>query len=126
MIELLVVISIMVILITMGLTSFTTVQKKSRDSKRKADLRDYKNALEQYFSICGNVYPTPSTNHYGPIICFSPVTQGILENLPKDPKTGDNYYCPDPPSETCNSGGYTLCADLEASSDQQYCITSSQ
>jgi len=43
LIELLVVISILAILITMGLTSFASAQRKGRDAKRKSDIREIKN-----------------------------------------------------------------------------------
>src|SRR3990167_5250220 len=56
--ELLVVISIIAILISIGLTSFSTAQKKARDSKRKSDIKEVQNALEQYYSVCGSLYPT--------------------------------------------------------------------
>jgi len=126
LIELLVVISILAILITLGLTSFASAQKKSRDAKRKADLRDYKNALEQYYSVCGMVYPTPASDSYEPIICWSPTTIGMLDPLPYDPRSGDPYLCPTPVTDNCNEFGYVLCAQLESESPSEYCVYSSQ
>lgn len=126
LIELLVVISIIVILITMGLTTFSSAQKKGRDAKRKADLRDIKNAMEQYYTVCGLVYPVPDGNSFENIICWSPVTLGILEPVPTDPRTGNPYTCPDPVEETCNENNYQICTYLEGSFPSDYCITSSQ
>ncbi|OGG02705.1 hypothetical protein A2W14_07355 [Candidatus Gottesmanbacteria bacterium RBG_16_37_8] len=121
LIELLVVISIMAILITIGITSLASVQRKSRDAKRKSDLREIKIALEQYYSVCGFVYPTPVAEYYDPIVCWSPTTVGMLETMPTDPRTGGNYYC----GETCDEYGYYMCADMEAEATP-YCVRSSQ
>ena len=57
LVELLLVIIIMGILIVMGLTSFLSSQKKSRDIKRKQDLRQVALSLEAYYSDKGK-YPT--------------------------------------------------------------------
>lgn len=128
MIELLVVISIIILLITVGLTSFSATQKKGRDAKRKADLRDIKNALEQYYLSCGMVYPTlnPGDDFYPEISCDSPESGPviILPNMPLDPKTGTNYVCQDTAS-TCNDSDYVICTDLETNIEQ-YCISNSQ
>src|SRR3989344_7420787 len=107
LIELLVVISIIVILITMGMTSFATAQRKGRDAKRKADLRDMKNSLEQYYTVCGLLYPTliPGENYYSePINCPDPVNIDIMAELPKDPKSGWFYTCRD--SAECTESSY--------------------
>jgi prepilin-type N-terminal cleavage/methylation domain-containing protein len=73
LLELLVVISIIVILITLGLSSFATAQKKGRDAKRKSDIKEIQTALEQYYSACGYVYPTVpgGSNFYSSINCSS-------------------------------------------------------
>lgn len=124
MIELLVVISIIVLLITIGLTSFSTAQKKGRDAKRKSDLRDFKNALEQYYSACGLVYPTPGASIHTPVICTSP-SIAILPTIPSDPR-GTPYYCPTPVATKCSNSQFTVCTNLEGDSTSQYCVNSSQ
>ncbi|OGF98778.1 hypothetical protein A2153_00915 [Candidatus Gottesmanbacteria bacterium RBG_16_38_7b] len=128
LIELLVVISILAILITMGLTSLASVQKKGRDAKRKSDLREIKNALEQYYSVCGLVYPALNPDkYYDPIVCdVGGDTITILPTIPPDPKTGNYYYCPDWPADYCNSDKFTVCADLEAGSPSPYCVYNSR
>lgn|SRR3989338_2827337 len=125
LIELLVVISILAILITMGLTSFASAQRKGRDAKRKSDLREIKNAMEQYYTVCGFVYPTPidEGNNYDQIICWSPMTIGILETILNDPKTGSPYYCPN--LDECNESNFYICADMEAEASP-YCVRNSQ
>ena len=125
LIELLVVISIIVILITMGMTSFSTAQRKGRDAKRKADLREIKNALEQYYTICGLVYPTPAAEYYNPIICEFPV-QEILVNMPVDPRSASPYVCRNSDPGNCTEDRFEVCAELEGESPNEYCVGSSQ
>ena len=59
--ELLIVIAILGILVAMGLTSFMSAQKKSRDTKRKNDLRQITIAMEAYFNDKGT-YPASSSD----------------------------------------------------------------
>ena len=120
LIELLVVISIIVILITTGLTSFATAQRKGRDAKRKSDLRDIKNSLEQYYSVCGFVYPTSGATTYSPVICTSP-SIAILPTVPADPRSTP-YYCPTPVATNCSNSRFTLCTNLEGDTSATYCV----
>ncbi|MGB9883476.1 MAG: type II secretion system protein [Microgenomates group bacterium] len=125
LLELLVVIGIIAILVALGTTSYSTAQKKSRDAKRKSDLKAIQNALEQYYSICSYVYPTPAAGYVpSSIICNNPYTV-IMSSTPKDPKTGVSYKM------TQNtSGDYTICAPntppLETESVSSYCLTNQQ
>ncbi len=50
LIELLIVISIVGILSFVGVSSFIAAQRATRDARRKADLREVKIALEQYYA----------------------------------------------------------------------------
>lgn len=56
LIELLIVIAIFAVVLSIGLSSFISSQQKSRDSARKADLRNIALALETYFND-KNQYP---------------------------------------------------------------------
>ena len=60
LIELLVVISVIGILAGLSLSSFTGAQKQARDSQRRSDLNQYRNALETYASANNGRYPTTS------------------------------------------------------------------
>jgi prepilin-type N-terminal cleavage/methylation domain-containing protein len=105
LLELLVVIGIMAILIALGTTSYSTAQKKARDAKRKGDLKAIQNGLEQYYSICGYVYPTPASGNVpSSITCASPSTT-IMNIVPKDPKTGTDYLM----SATVAGSDYRIC-----------------
>ncbi|MBL7158912.1 type II secretion system protein [Candidatus Microgenomates bacterium] len=120
LLELLVVISILGILISLGAVSFTTAQKKGRDARRKADMKQIQTALEQCYSLQAS-YPTTDVPWNGDagnesLTCG---TQTIASVFPSDPKdigsyTGDyeykyNYY------DTAAGGGngYCVCALLE-------------
>ena len=56
MIEILVVVTIIGILITLGIRSYNATQVKARDVRRKADLHNMAKPLEAYFNDYG-VYP---------------------------------------------------------------------
>lgn len=106
LLELLVVIAIIAIIATVGLVSFSGTQKKARDTKRRGDLRTISNALEQYYSICGNVYPTPpagvATAIYTAITCPNPNT-AIMSTVPRDPNGTSSYTC-----TGCSGTAYTV------------------
>jgi len=122
LLELLVVISIIVILITMGLSSYSTAQKKGRDAKRKSDIKEIQGALEQYYSVCGYTYPVP-TGFYSSIICTTPgVSIAIMPTVYSDPRGITPYYC----DGTCNATNYTICAGLEAETTPAFCVSNQQ
>lgn len=56
-VELLIVIVVIGILATLVIVTFTGIQQKARDSKRKTDLSAIQAALESYYSS-NNTYPT--------------------------------------------------------------------
>ncbi len=125
LLELLVVIGIIVTLVGIGTVSFSAAQMKARNAKRKADLETLYKALEQYYSVCGFVYPDPKVNaegkkYYGKIICSSPSVT-ILETELTDPKTGEPYFC----SGICDESQYKVCAYLEPD-NKQICISNAQ
>jgi len=109
LLELLVVIGIISILVTMSFSSYSTAQKKSRDAKRKNDLKAIQNAFEQYYSICGYKYPASLPSAGTKLIatttdCPSLSSNVDLITIPSDP-LGGNYQC----VSTCDSTGYTIC-----------------
>lgn len=90
LIELLVVISVIGILATIVLVSFTGIQKQARDTARKSDLKQYQSAMEAAASKnTSGLYPSrttaqnPTTN-----LC----TDLGLTNCPTDPKSPDYFY----------------------------------
>ena len=101
--ELLIVIALIGILVTMGVASYSTAQVKSRDARRKADMKVIQNAYEQYYADTSSTYPTQT----------SQVTTAYLPGgHPTDPKPA-----PQPAYNiTFPSLGYCACATLEAGS----------
>lgn len=57
LLEILVVIGIIAILVSLGFASYTTVQKKARDAKRKGDLTTFQKAMEECYSVNSYAYP---------------------------------------------------------------------
>jgi type II secretion system protein G len=92
LIELLVVISIVGLLSSLALTSFSIARYKARDAKRVQDLRTIATALEMYYQDNGS-YPVPSADFY--VSNQSDATNGwqilqtalapYLSKLPVDP-----------------------------------------
>ena len=110
LIELLVVISIIGILVAVSTVSFTNAQQKSRDGRRKADLKGVQQALELYYQANGK-YPADSGGgtgtDQGRIKCNTtvpsaddrPISWGsaftcanvtYMQQLPKDPLDANN------------------------------------
>lgn len=101
LLEILVVISIIAILIALGAVSYTTAQQKGRDARRKADMKIFQQAYEQYYSANESSYPADSglignDNNYFP------------GGQPSDPKSGETY------TVNTNASGYCICAELES------------
>lgn len=114
LLELLVVISIIGILITLGLASFSTAQKKSRDARRKSDIKAIQNGFEQYYAMNGS---------YG-ASCVAVWSDAEIfpGNAPVDPKNSASYSC----AITGFGTGYCVCAEMETgigNSDATNCGT---
>ncbi len=125
LLELLVVIGIIAVLAVIGISSYSTAQKKSRDAKRRSDLKTIQTALEQYYSICGFRYPTPAgaaTKYFSSIYCPTP-TQGIMPTVPVDPYTTP-YPC-GTNTTSCTENNYIICTTLETSG-QEFCVQNQQ
>lgn len=99
LLELLVVIAIIGILISMGVVAFSTAQQKSRDSKRRGDIKAMQSAFEQYYAD-NTTYADCATMDD---------TAYLPSGMPVDPKnTGTYVYA-------CNGAAtsYCVCAHLE-------------
>lgn len=101
LLELLVVISIIAILIGLSSVSYTTAQRKGRNSKRRADMQAVSKAFEQYYAVNSGYIAN----------CATMATGGLPQGLPTDPKNSAPYTyslsCPDELS-------YCVCANLES------------
>jgi prepilin-type N-terminal cleavage/methylation domain-containing protein len=90
LIELLVVISLIGLLAAIALVSFTGVQKQSRDTQRKSDIRQYQLALENFANKNGGLYPRRNvTVSASTTLC----TDLAMTNCPLDPRnTKDSSF----------------------------------
>ncbi len=108
LIELLVVISVIGILISVVASSFTTGQKRSRDTKRRADLQAVQKSLEQCYALTG-LYPAAAQVVSGSGLTCG--TQTTMNQIPFDPKGSGSYVYTY--SVTVALDGYCYCALLE-------------
>lgn len=124
MIELLVVMTIILILGTLGFIAYGYANASGRDSRRKSDIEQLRSALEFYRSDNG-FYPDPSSGSSASFVAVDSalhdaiVTGGYMSQLPSDPK--DNVANPYKIILTDGRGtpmhyyGYCLAAKLESS-----------
>lgn len=108
LLEILVVISIIGILIAIGSAAFSTAQKKGRDARRRADMKQYQSAYEQYYSV-NSAY---SANCATMDINFS----GGASAAPSDPKNSGSYVY----TKTCTASTYCVCALLDNAGSGTY------
>lgn len=109
LIELLVVISIISILVAVGIVSYRRTNLLSRDSRRKADIQQIRQALETYRSENG-VYPDDATWE-------ADIVPDYISEIPTDPKNGFYRY----ESGSIPITTYTICAYLELETDTATC-----
>jgi len=138
LIELLVVISIIAILVAAATASWTNAQQKSRDGKRKSDLKSIQQSLELYFQNNG-FYPKSGDDiGLNALVCNTSTDTHIVawggnfncnnisyfNPMPKDPINivPNVYYYQE---AGVNTSGfplkYQLNASLENEKDQDYC-----
>jgi type II secretion system protein G len=109
LIELLVVISIIGILVAIGVVSYSSANRKSRDTKRMSDIEQIRSALEMYRSDNGT-YPTGNE-----VSVASGITglSSYLPSAPDDPKPASYHYYY---TVTNSNYGYCLSAYVENAS----------
>src|SRR5262249_14014400 len=109
MIELMVVMTLIVVLATMGMTQYRASQVYAKEAVLKEDLFRMRDAIDQYYADKG---PHPSTP--APL-----VSDGYLRKLPDDPFTKNSTSWqtvpaePDPSQPTAEPGVY----DVKSGSD---------
>lgn len=101
LIELMISISIIAILTALATFSFSSAQKKGRDSRRAQDIKVLQLAAEQYIMQSGS-YPNST------IPPWSVDGQDILKEMPSEPKSGAPGY-----ALATNSTSYCFCATVE-------------
>ncbi|PIY68597.1 hypothetical protein COY90_05155 [Candidatus Roizmanbacteria bacterium CG_4_10_14_0_8_um_filter_39_9] len=119
LLEMLIVLGIIAIIISIASVSYSTAQKKSRDARRKSDLKLIQSSFEQYYSLCGYQYPVGSGGAVPTVGCTSPVAI-ILPTVPVDPRS--TPY----PMSVSTSSTYTICTTLEVETPASYCLSNQQ
>ena len=114
MIELLVVATIMIVLTTIGLTSFQSAARNSRNGKRKADLESVRSSLVLYRTDMGS-YPIGTSFSE----MLTTITDYISSDYLEDPKNAAPFVY----AYTSDGVDFTLCATLEPAPGTAYCVT---
>jgi general secretion pathway protein G len=104
LIEILVVVTIISVLMAVGVTSYSSINKRSRDTKRKSDIEQIRSALEMYRSDNGSYINGSDISTL--------VTNSYITNIPKDPKGASYLYT----GTNCVAAicyGYTIQGNIE-------------
>jgi general secretion pathway protein G len=118
LIEVLVSATIIAVLIAIGMVSYSSVNKRSRDAKRRGDLEQMRSALELFRSEYG-YYPSVGSGSW---INASGLDTGVLTtglvssfmpSIPADPKSTEQYSYKATSINGGNYYGYCLSAKLE-------------
>lgn len=104
MIELLVVTTIIIVITSIGLVSYTSANRSARNGKRKADLEMVRQALVLYRTDNGTY---PSTSNFADML--STISDYTSANSVTDPKNEGSYIY----SYTSDGVVFTLTANLE-------------
>lgn len=94
LIEILVSVTILAVLTAIAVTSYSSINKKSRDTKRKSDLSQLQTALEMYRSDYG-YYPNVNTGSFATADNLNSAlvtTGGYMPAIPDDPSSSATYY----------------------------------
>jgi len=110
LIELLVVISIIGILATLVLVSYTQAQKQARDTQRRSDLNQYRDGLQNYAVNNNGEYPVHPEAYDATNFC-SPGGElvGYLGECPRDPDQSKTYWY----MSSQDGLSYEIYADIE-------------
>lgn len=140
LIEVLLVVVLLSILYVVGLSSYSKIQEKSLDQRRKADIEQVRLALEQYRSV-NSAYPTPTGTSGLPFGTngLTDADNTYIELLPQDPQypvrqyhytTADDDYILsaqliNPETVACQvPAGNDACGQADSGFDCNYCYGS--
>ena len=120
LIELLVVISIIGILASLALVSYTGAQKQARDTQRRSDLNQYRNSLEIYASSNNGIYPSGLSTITSLCGSGKPLSSSYIASCPSDPITTQlpyGFY------SSASGDTFVLYAQLETGGYWEVCST---
>jgi general secretion pathway protein G len=120
--EILVSATIIAILTAIGIVSYSSVNKRSRDVKRKSDLEQVRSALEMYRADNGQYPNIGSGFQLVSGLSTALVSGGYMPAIPSDPSDDSDYYYDAIDSSGVYSG-YCICSDLETLTSSQTTCT---
>jgi general secretion pathway protein G len=123
LIEILVAATIVAVLSVIGVVSYTSINKRSRDAKRKSDLEQVRSALEMYRADNG-YYPGSSTGFTTLTGLTSALVSTYLPSIPTDPKSTSQTpitYFYSPLGTVAPFYSYCICANLESETGVSTC-----
>lgn len=126
LIEILVAVTIIAVLVSIGVVSYASVNKRSRDAKRKGDVEQLRSALEMYRSDIGSYPDTTGSGSWTDASDLStPLVSTYLPAIPSDPKSSQKYRYKATNSSGGNYYGYCLTAYLESAEENDTCTPDS-
>ena len=121
LIEVLVAVTIIAVLISIGVVSYGSVNRRSRDAKRKGDMEQLRSALEMYRAD-NSYYPNAGSGSWANTSGLSPVlVSTYLPAIPFDPKSTQTYRYKATNLTGGNYYGYCMSAFLESENPNDTC-----
>ena len=121
LIEILVAVTIIAVLVSIGVVSYASVNKRSRDAKRKGDVEQLRSALEMYRADIG-YYPNTGSGSWEDASGLSAVlVSTYLPAIPSDPKSTQVYRFRATNISGGNYYGYCISAILESEDPNDTC-----
>lgn len=118
LLELLVVIGIIALLVAIGTVSYTSAQQRTRNAKRRGDVKAIQAAMEQAYAASATyVYPACP----GAVSSCAAISAYFANSaIPADPGTGTYTFV------TSTTTAYQVCATLETNPVTTFCSTQLQ
>lgn len=127
LIEILVAATLIALLASIGIVSYASVTKRSRDSKRKSDVEQLRTALEMYRADY-SAYPPVNTGGYDTAenlkTYLVDAPYNYVPAIPHDPKTGYRYSYKATNLSGGSYFGYCVSAYLESEDPSDTCSAS--
>ncbi|GIW63381.1 MAG: type II secretion system protein GspG [Patescibacteria group bacterium] len=111
LIEMMLVILLLGVLASLITNTFVNSLKKSRDARRKGDIKEIKNAIEMFYAD-NNFYPTPTYVAFGSSLEYN--GKVYMKKLPQDPKSNCSYKY----VLNANNGEFYILSTIENDQDE--------
>ena len=128
LVELMVVMTIIAILAAIGIGNYSRTLKRGRDAKRRSDLKQIQNALEQYYVTSDSLYPLAmsSINDFFPAGSYPTDPKNGAYAVNGKPAGGTAGYAICTPQVLETAGGNASASDGTAGTGDYYCVWSLQ